>query len=242
MINHQHTMNEAQSLYKQRRFKEALNLLQDEIDSDNAELDTYFLMANIFHSRGELGKAIRAFNKVLEIEPNHTDASISLSVIYNDIGKYEKAKVAFDNANKNVQKKVELGLEDKHIDKKLSTKHLEIAEHYATYGRFEEAISEYKKAVELDPTNFEIRIKMAKSYAKKGFKNKAFEELRKLKSEQPSYIPARMALGLLHYSSGNILEAQTEWQNILLKDETHQEAKMYLDLSRAATETNIGPQ
>ena len=66
------------------------------------------------------------------------------------------------------------------------------------------------------------------------------EVLRKLKSENPSYLPARIALGLLYFGNGNVLEAQSEWYNVLNMDPNNQEAKMYLDLSnKSATETKL---
>ena len=91
----------------------------------------------------------------------------------------------------------------------------------------------------LDPDNLEIRIKVAKTYAKKGFTSKAFEELKRLKNEHPAYMPARIALGLLYYGNGNIIEAQAEWQNVLSRDPNHPDAVMYLQLSRSATETTV---
>lgn len=91
----------------------------------------------------------------------------------------------------------------------------------------------------LDPENLEAKIKIAKVYAKKGFIAKAIREARTLKNEEPNYAPARIALGVLHYGNGNILEAQTEWEKVLLKDPFHAEASMYLNLSQTATETNL---
>jgi tetratricopeptide (TPR) repeat protein len=91
----------------------------------------------------------------------------------------------------------------------------------------------------LDPSNLEVRIKIAKTFAKKNFINKAFDELQLLKNEVPNYLPARIALGVLLYGCGKILEAQTEWEKILTKDPRNEEALMYLNLSRTATETSL---
>ena len=199
----------------------------------------FFHLANVFHVRGELGKAIKAFQRVLELDPHHTDAAISLSVIFNDIGKYEEAKAIFEKANNQVKSTQGQGLADPHLNKKFSLKHYEIAEMYASYGRYDEALFEYNKAATLDPDNLEIRIKVAKNYTKKGFTSKAFEELKRLKNEHPGYMPARIALGLLYYGNGNIIEAQAEWQNVLSREPSHPEATMYVNLSRGATETTI---
>src|SRR5690606_29020288 len=113
------------------------------------------------------------------------DAAISLSVIYNDIGKYEEAKAIFEKANNQVKNTQQQGVSDPHLNKKFSLKHYELAAMYASYGRMDEALFEYNKAVTLDPDNLEIRIKVAKAYTKKGLTSKTFEELKRLKNEHP---------------------------------------------------------
>lgn len=203
-------------------------------------VECYFQMGNIFHHQGEIGKAIKAFNKVLELEPSHTDASISLSVLYNDIGHYESAKKIFTQANERVKAQGQGGgVDDIHVNKKFASKHFEIAEMYMSYNRYDEALFEYNKVIALDPKFLSVRVKVAKVYAKKNFMAKAFDELKRLKNEEPNFMEARVALGVLYYGCGQILEAQSEWERVLAKDSSNQEASMYLNLSRTATETRI---
>lgn len=232
-------LKKAKDAFQKNDLKTASLLLHEVIEQNPNSTEGFFHLANVFHVRGELGKAIKAFSRVLELDPNHTDAAISLSVIYNDIGKYEEAKAIFEKANNQVKNTQGQGLADPHLNKKFSLKHYEIAEMYASYGRYDEALFEYNKAATLDSDNLEIRIKIAKNYTKKGFTSKAFEELKRLKNEQPGYMPARIALGLLYYGNGNVVEAQAEWQNVLSREPNHSEATMYVNLSRGATETNL---
>ncbi len=232
-------LKKAKDAFQKNDLKTAHLLLNEIIEQNPNATEAFFYIANIFHVRGELGKAIKAFQKVLELDPHHTDAAISLSVIYNDIGRYEEAKAIFEKANNQVKNSHQQGLSDPHLNKKFSQKHYELAEMYATYGRPDEALFEYNKAATLDADNLEIRIKIAKTYTKKGFTSKAFEELKRLKNEHPGYMPARIALGLLYYGNGNIIEAQAEWQNVLSREPNHPDATMYINLSRSATETNI---
>ena len=232
-------LKKAKEAFQKNDLKTAGLLLNEVIEQNPNSTEGFFYLANVFHLRGELGKAIKAFSRVLELEPNHTDAAISLSVIYNDIGKYEEAKAIFEKANNQVKNSQGHGLSDPHLNKKFSLKHYELAEMYASYSRHDEALFEYNKASALDPENLEIRIKISKNYSKKGFLSKAFEELKRLKNEQPGYMPARIALGLLYYGNGNIIEAQAEWQNVLSREPNHAEASMYVNLSRGATETTI---
>ncbi|WP_408099223.1 tetratricopeptide repeat protein [Peredibacter sp. HCB2-198] len=232
-------LKKAKDAFQKNDLKTASLFLNEIIEQNPNATEAFFYLANVFHVRGELGKAIKAFSRVLELDPHHTDAAISLSVIYNDIGKYEEAKAIFEKANNQVKNTQQQGLSDPHLNKKFSLKHYELAEMYASYGRVDEALFEYNKAITLDPDNLEIRIKVAKTYTKKGFTSKAFEELKRLKNEQPGYMPARIALGLLYYGNGNIIEAQAEWQNVLSREPSHPEATMYISLSRSATETTV---
>lgn len=201
-------------------------------------VDALFNIANLYHQQGQLSRAIKTFEKVLEINPMHTDASISLSVLYNDVGQYEKARSVFEKADKRVKGGANL-IEDSHINKKFAIKHLELAELYLTYNRFDESLFEFKKASALNPESLEIRLKLARVYAKKGFTSKAIEELKKLKNENPNYIDARIALGILYFGNGSVIEAQTEWQKCLTIKSDCKEAKMYLELSRSANEVVI---
>ncbi len=239
--NNEQLLKTARECFDKQEYKKAQVVLSEIIESDDRNVDALFLLANIFHINGEIGKAIKAFTKVLNLNPEHTDAAISLSVLYNDIGQYEDAKKVFDTANERVKGKNKGSglMEDKHINKKFASKHYEIADLYLSYNRYDEALFEFNKVIGLDPENLEARIKIAKVYAKKGFIAKAIEELRNLKNEEPAYAPARIALGVIHYGNGNVLEAQAEWEKVLIKDPFHAEASMYMNLSKTATETRI---
>lgn len=228
----------AREAYSSNDFLKATLYLEELFSYSPNDVEAHFIKANIFHLQGKIGKAIKLFKQVIDLDPQHTDAMISLSVLLNDIGRYDEAQKFFDMADSKV-KKGDSGVIDAHINKKFSYHHYEIAELYSSYHRYDEALFEYNKAYSLDPSHQMIRVKIAKIYAKKGFISKAFEELRSLKSENPNFIPARMALGILHYSNGHIIEAQNEWQNILNKEPVNQEAKMYLNLSKSASETQI---
>jgi tetratricopeptide (TPR) repeat protein len=239
-LEQEEMLNNAKKFYENREYAKAQRLLNEIIETDGQNTEAYFMIANIFHIQGEISKAIKAFKQVLAIDPTHTDASISLSVLYNDIGYYEEAKKIFNTASERVKvNKAEKVLEDDHINKKFSLKHYELAELYFTYNRFDEALFEYNKAIKLDPENLEARIKVAKVYAKKGFANKSLDELVQLKNEHPSYLPGRIALGVLYYGKGDVLKAQTEWEKVMSLDPVNSEAGMYLNLSKTATETSL---
>lgn len=232
-------MSKATDLFNKKEYDKAQFVFSEIIDISDQNVEAFYYLANIFHMKGEIGKAIKAFNKVLSLDPGHTDASISLSVLYNDIGHYEAGKKVFNQASERVKSTSAQTPDDQHVNKKFALKHLEIADLYLSYNRFDEALFEYEKVIGLDPENLESRIKVAKVYAKRGFTSKSLEELKKLLNERPSYMPARLALGILYYGMGRVLEAQTEWEKVVSREPFNAEAKMYLNLSQTATETHI---
>ena len=119
----------AKSHFDSKEFSAALNILSNIIEEEPEHTQSLFMMANIFHIKGEISKAIKAFKRVLDVDPGHTDAAISLSVLLNDIGQYEEARKIFTTASDRVKLNNEDdSLNDNHINKKFSLKHYEMAE------------------------------------------------------------------------------------------------------------------
>ena len=221
---------EIQHLISRREYDRADQLIRDKFKNDPGSADAYYLKAVLLYFQGKFGPAVDHLKKSLEVDPNHTDAAICLSVVLNDVGRYQEAKGVFEKANQSVSQKTTSA--DAGIDRKFAVKHLELADLYFRYRRYDEAIDEYGKAALLDPTSFEIRIRKAKANAKKGYLSRAIQELEQLKAEHPQYLPARIQLGLLHYSQGDVLDAELEWESILLSEPSNREARSYLEMAK----------
>jgi tetratricopeptide (TPR) repeat protein len=219
-----------QDLLSKKQFKEADLLLQKRLSQQPGSPDVHYLIGVMHYFQGSVGKSVENLKKALSIDPRHTDAAICLSVLLNDIGKYDDAKKIFEQANQSVTHSQSAG--NLEIDKKFAVKHLELADLYFRYRRYDESIEEYSKAIRLDPSALEHRIRRAKAYAKKGFLTRSIQELQQLKREHPYYIPGRIQLGLLHYSQGNILDAELEWEGTIDIDPNHREALAYLQMAK----------
>jgi len=223
---------EVQELIYQRNYAKAEALINDKIKKEPVNAEGYYLMGVCKYFQGQLAPSVDSLKKALELDPHHTDASICLSVLYNDIGKYDDAKQIFEQANHSIAYKKSGG--NLEVDRKFAVKHLEIADLYFRYRRYDEAIEEYTKALLLDPTALDIRIRRAKAYAKKGFVSRAMQELQQIKADAPRHIPARIQLGLLHYSQGNLLDAELDWEAILEIHPKQKEALAYLEMAKQA--------
>lgn len=219
-----------QDLISARKFTEAEAAIRSWLQEKPVNADAHYMLGVMYHFKGNLRETVASLREALKIEPRHTDAAICLSVLLNDIGRYDEAKAVFETANQSVSNK-RTG-DDLEVDHKFAVKHLEIADLYFRYRRYDEAIEEYAKAASLDPFTLDIRIRLAKSYAKKGFMTRAIQELQQLKSENPRYLPARLQLGLFHYSQKNVLDAELEWESVLDLEPRNREALSYVEMAR----------
>lgn len=226
---------EIHQLILARKFSDAEEHIKDglHLEPDNADL--FYLRGILRSYQGKLSQSIEDLRNALKHDSRHTDAAVCLSVILNDIGKYDDAKQVFQQANQSVFVK-QLG-EDEQIDRRFSVKHFELGDLYFRYRRFDEAIDEYNKAIILEPTTIEIHVRRAKAFAKKGFITRAIQELQQLKIQYPHELAIHIQLGLLHYSQGNNLDAELEWESVLETEPLHREARGYLDLLKAGSQS-----
>ncbi len=219
-----------QNFIHQRNFDSAESQIQSLLVSEPDSVDAYYLRGVLRNYQGKLFDSIEDLKRALELDPRHTDAAICLSVIYNDIGRYDDAKKIFEQANQSVL--MNKTGDDVQVDQRFAVKHYELGDMYFRYRRFDESIDEYTKAIQLDPSNIDFRIRRAKAFAKKGFLMRAIQELQQLKVENPGSLTIRIQLGLLHYSQSNYLDAELEWESVLESDPTHREALAYLEYVR----------
>lgn len=218
-----------------KEFQRAESLIREKIQKDPQGADGYYLMGVSSYFQGNVGPTITSLRKALELDPRHTDAAICLSVLLNDLGKYDEAKKVFEQANYSVVHRREGVISS--VDQKFAVKHLELGDLYFRYRRYDEAIEEYSKAALLNPLHFETRIRRAKANARKGFVSRALQDLQALKHEHPEFLSARIHLGLLHYSQGNLIDAEHEWEETTRRQPNHPEAVAYLSMIRRARES-----
>jgi len=228
---------EAREYFIDGNYKMAEPILQQMLLQNTRNPEVYQMLATIYYDKGQFSKAIKTFKRALEIDPTYTDASVGLSIILNDLGKYDEGKQVFVDAQDQLEKKT--GKNDPFIDEKLSSKHEELADLYFQYKRYNEALEQMLRAQKLSTRKSEITMRIAEIYVQLGQTDRAIKDLRALIREYPHFIPARLKLGVIYYNSNNIAEATEQWENILMRDPQHPEALRYLKMAQAAGITSI---
>jgi tetratricopeptide (TPR) repeat protein len=196
------------------------------------------MLGTIYHDQGKFNKAIRSFKRALELDPSFTDSSIGLSIILNDLGRYEEGQKIFDEARTMLAAKAQRG--DPNLNEKFATKHDELGELYMRHNLFEDALEQFLKAFQLTSMRRpEIGVSIAECYLHLGNKPQALKELRQVVREYPHFVPARLTLGKCFYDSQQIPEAIEQWEAIVRVEPHNQTALDYLRLAQTIQVTHI---
>ena len=181
-------LSEARENFITGNYKVSEPLLNQLILQNTRNPEAYQMLATIFYDKGQFNKAIRTFRRALEIDPTYTDASVGLSIILNDLGKYEEGKQVFQDAQKILDRKS--GKMDSYIEEKLASKHEKLADIYFQYKHFNEALEQLFKAQKLSARKSEILMRITDCFVKMGDSERAIRELRNLIKDYPQLILA----------------------------------------------------
>ena len=225
--------------FQENDYKTAEVLLQQLLLTSKRNPQIFHMLGTIYYDQGKFNKAIKTFKRALEIDPTFTDASVGLSIILNDLGRYEEGKEVFEEAQKALDTRSRET--DPYTEEKLAIKHEELGQMYFQCKRYKEALEQYLKASQLSTRTVEITMKIVSCFEALGSYRKAIKQLKYLVREFPQFIPARIKLGKLFYNSGKMIEAIEQWEGVLLRDPTHRDARQFIKMAHEAGVTEISP-
>lgn len=202
--------------------------------------EVYQMLGTIYYDQGKFNKAIKTFQRALEIDPTYTDASVGLSIILNDIGRYDEGKKVFQDAKKLID--LRAGRTDPYIDEKIANKHEELADLYFQYKKYSEALEQLLKAQKLSSRKAEITMRIAEIYVQQGLPEKAIKDLKNVLIEYPQFLQARLKLGVILYNAGRTPEALEQWENVLIRDPQNPEARRYIRQLKSKNSSTFGYQ
>lgn len=227
----------AREYFNENKYSLAEPLLNQLILKNAKSPEIFQMLGTIYYDQGKFNKAIRAFKRALELDPAYTDASVGLSIILNDLGRYEEGRQVFEEARDVLRSKSTE--EDPYLNEKFALKHDELGEMYQQHERLKEALDQFYKALNLTSRKPELTLKIVDCYVRMGEADRAIKELKDVLREYPGFVSARVRLGRLLYDANNITGAIDQWEAVLQKDPDHAEAKRLLRQSEAMTDLRI---
>lgn len=230
--------NEVQDLLQLARDKfiasdyKATQTLLAQILSKNDRIPEVFqMLATIFYSNGQFNKAIKTFKRALEIDPHYTDASVGLSIILNDLGRYDEGRKVFLEAQSLLERKNRRP--DTSVNDKIAAKYEELADLFFQCQRYQDALDHFQKALALTQKKQQIALSIIECHIKMGSKDKAVRELKNLIKEFPQFVAGRNKLASLLYELNKVAEAIQQWETVLAKDPKNPEATKNLKMAQA---------
>ncbi len=230
----QHNYDCGRKAFDEQRYDLALLYLEKVASEKNTYADVYNMLGLIYYNNGRLSDAASAFNTAIELNPNYTEASLSLTVVYNDLGRFDKSKDAYMLARQSRQESD--SYLDPYVKGRLANMHASIGIIYKDLGLYNQAVDEFKKALVLRPDFIDIKTELGSAYRDmKDFSN-SIRELREAVEVNREFSYPRVQLGLTYYTMGDNECARQEWEAVLAEHPDDSMATMYMTLLNAPSE------
>jgi tetratricopeptide (TPR) repeat protein len=228
----------AEDHFKENNYLLAEPILNQLVLKGSKNSAVFHMLGTIFYDQGKFNKAIRSFKRALEIDPAFTDSSIGLSIILNDLGRYEEGQKVFDEARAMLNNRSKSS--DTQVNERFANKHDELGEMYFQHQKFQEALEQFTKALALTTLRkAEISVSIADCHIHLSSLPHAIRDLRLIVREFPQFVPARLRLGKCYYDSNQAPEAIEQWEAALHYDPNCSAAKDFLRLAQAVQVTNL---
>ena len=220
----------AKEYFNEGHYKVVEPMLQQLLIVDQKNPEVHYMIGTLAFEKGQLKKAIESFRRSLQIDPHFTDASIGLSIIFNDLGRYDEGKKVFEEAYALMKQK---GSEDKpYVNEKIANKHEELGDLYFLYKKYEDALENFNRAVQLSKEKTRFVIKSIDCLLQMKLLSRALREAEQYENQSGNNVELLLKIAQIHYQLGDHSRASEYWEKVLQKDPHNSEAANYLKHSR----------
>ena len=203
--------------YEKKEFELAEPYLREVVEALPDFADVQNMLGVIYHHQGRYEQSQKAFEQALEINPRYTEAALNLAVTYNELGKYDESMELQAGAFASATCCGEEGVDPFALGK-IANMHAQTAAAYEDLRLYEAAAREYREALELCSDFADLRTRLGHVLRETGDLEGATEQYRLAKKSKPSYVPARVYLGIALFAQGKRQEALAEWEGALSLD------------------------
>jgi len=166
-----------------------------------SDVINYFNSGVTFYNQKEYSKAIRAYQKVIELDPAYVEAYNNLGIIYQMMGDVERAFGTYQKATE-INPRYEKGYNNLGILLLLK-------------GHYEEALEAFQKALAINPNNIESHINLGILFMKKAQWDEAIESYQKALAIDPLHRETHYNIALLYEQLENLELAISHYQQFI---------------------------
>src|SRR4030067_1203051 len=181
----QHNYDLGKRSYDEKKYDTALQYLEKGAAEKSQFADVYNMLGLIYYNNSRFEDAIKAFKKAIEINPAYTEASLNLSVVYNELGQFERSSEVYASAREG-RTDAESYL-DPYVKGKLANMHAGLGAIYKDLGFYNDAAAAFKKALKLRPEFADIRTSLGVVLRDMKNYDGAIKELEETVTQHPAY-------------------------------------------------------
>ncbi len=199
----------ARERFAVRDYPGTILLLQQAVAEGVAYADAFNLLGLALALVGRQSEALHALDRALTLNPRYVEAHLNRAVLLNELGRLEEAQSAFSAAS-------ELGQADASgfpamVGNRLANAHLRLGHDYRAAGALDDAIAQYRRALELRPGFADVRLALGRALVERGRHQDAIAVLDELLAKRPGWLDAMLLRGLAAYLADDLNGADAIW-------------------------------
>lgn len=202
-------LSRAREHFAVRDYHGAVLLLQEAVVEGLAYADAFNLLGLSLALVDRPQEALAALERALQINPRYVEAHLNRAVVLSALGRPEEAERGFQTAR-------ELGRADGSgfpalVANRLANAHASLGREYREAGALNEAIGQFRRALELRPGFADIRLALARALVERGEHAEAAAALDEALVSRPTALDALLLRGLVAYLQGDFGRAESAW-------------------------------
>jgi len=228
----------ARERFAVRDYHGAVLLLEEAVAGGSGYADAYNLLGLSLALVDRPVDALAAFDRALAQNPRYVEAHLNRGVLLNGLGRSQEAEASFALAE-------ECGRPDGTgfpavVGNRLANAHAALADEYRSAGAWDEAVAQYRRALELRPGYADIRMSLARTLLDAQRYPSAAEELDHVLAARPDLLEALLLRGLAAYFTGDVGKAGSVWDRAAGLHPTDGRVEIYRSMlaRRAAAATS----
>lgn len=199
----------ARERFAVRDYHGSVLLLEEAVGGGTGYADVYNLLGLSLAMVDRPTDALIAFDRALELNPRYVEAHLNRAVLLNGLGRTEEAAASFAIAEM-------LGQPDATgypvvVGNRLANAHAALGDEYRAAGALDEAIAQYRRALDLRPGYPDIRMALGRALLEWQHYTEAAEALDLVLAVRPTLLEAMLLRGLASYLAGDRQAAERLW-------------------------------
>lgn len=224
----QQQIERGKQAFERRDYAAALADFQDVLGRNPRFADVRQYTGLCLSFLGHADAAVTEFDHAISLNPRYIEAYINRAITLNELGRFDEARASFAQA-------AALETESKGpypaaAAARIANSHASLGDLYREAGAPEEAVAQYRRALEIRGQFHDIRVRLAQVLLHLNLADQAADELRTVIETNPGFSAARLDLGLAYFRLGDVSAAQREWEIVHQKEPHSAQVRAYMSL------------